>query len=781
MPTFAFSVHPADEADPHDTTERKSGWARFSPTSPTSPIPSAARDKLHGILSTHTACGNITTTAIQIAAIVPHILVAITSTVDLRSLNLVSIYRVHCLLSLILSAKPDAALDLIEIIAHGPIQTRSRGLDILATFYPESVGHNVIARRPALATHQAHMAKWESGQEYVLGEDDTEGHAYIPWRAREDEHVKCAGCNQMCVGFCVRCTLCQVVKHAGCLQLYQEETYQYNVIFQPPEQAQPSKTEVVHVQFSKCIPRLDEKVLGGGDTRGTINSTMRRVGQHNLHLVNLFNITLCAECHEPLWGATAQGYACMGVCQRFFHVSCADAMARNHGGGSCRPGFEIHAKPNNPPSGRDPFSASAADVRSSFERAADRLYRDPERLGGASYDEVAVLYGCVWTQLEVLNNGIASGSLRIHNDPDEIEDVTSLAAVLAKYKARLDDGDLPTSFAVDEFALISGESTQDDVLWRPRYLRYCGALLRTPSDPLHRSPSPSPTGLLTVGDSHSSHVDPPSVAYEAVQMDMIRQTLKTDLNIHSDLAASILIDQLRVLGLCSVANTQSITPPVVHSDSLMVNFPLPQLMDASPSVELLVLVIEQLLDDIDLTANEQGFSLLFNRAWPSSMCAPYALERLGGAVMSWIMAEDDVLHHLVKNYSSKGKRPPGLRTSSTPAAKGETSVDGYKNARQQIRAQYARPWLNALHDLDTGLYGELAYDRSKAIDDRWGVVDLEKGDAAASQVAGMALNRITALADASATFDITLDLLTAWLEDIGSLAHEVSGQTSPLR
>ncbi|GMK53787.1 hypothetical protein CspeluHIS016_0103730 [Cutaneotrichosporon spelunceum] len=773
MPTFAFSLHPADEADPRDTTERKPGWVRFSPTTGNVPIPSAARDNLHGILSTHTASGNISAAAIQIAAIVPHILVAITSTVDLRSLNLVSIYRVHRLLSLIFSAKPDAALDLIEIIAHGPIQSRSRSLDILATFYPECVGHNVIARRPALATHEAHMAKWETGKERVLGQDDTEGHAYIPWRAREDEHTMCTDCHQPCIGFCVRCSLCQGVKHAGCLHLYQEETYQYNVIVQAPGQRHPSKTEVVHVQFSKCIPRLDEKVLGGGDTRGTVDSTIRRVGQHNLRLVHLFTITLCAECHEPLWGATAQGYACMGVCQRFYHVACAAKMAK----GSlrfCRPGFEIYANPHNSPSLRDPFSASADDVRTSFEKATDRLYREPERLGGASYDEVALLYNHVWTQLEIFSNGIASGSLRIHyDDDDDAGDITNLAAVLAKYKKILDEGALPVSLAVDEFTRISEESVRDgDFLWRPRYLQYCTALLRAPSDPSQPSSSTNPTGLLTVADQLSLDADPPSIAYEAVQMNTIRQTLKIELNVHSDLAASILIDQLRLLGLCTVANTQSITPAAIHNSALMVNFPLPLLMDASPSVELLVLVIEQLLDDVDLTVNEQGFSLLFNRAWPTSMCAPYALERLGGAVMSWIMAEDDVLHHVVKNYAAKRKRPPGVRTSATSVAKDGTSVAAYKESRTEICAEYARPWLEALYDLDRGLYEELAYDRSKVVDDQWGVIEWKKGDAGASQAAGKALDRIAALADANAAFGITLDLLTAWLEDIGSLARE---------
>lgn len=685
-----------------------------------------------------------------------------------------TIYRVHRLISLVFSAKPDAALDLLEIIAHGPVQTRSRALDLLATFYPECVGHNVIARRPALATYQAHRAKWESGQERVLGEDDIEGHTYIPWRTSEDSPINCAGCHQSCVGFCVQCTLCFNVKHAGCLQLYQEETFQYNVIVQAQGQTKPSKTEVVHIQFSKCTPRLDEKVLDGGWTRGTVDSTVRRAGQHLLHLINIFNITLCAECHEPLWGATAQGYACMGVCQRFFHVSCADAMVQRDNG-SCRPGLEIVANPNNPPSGRDPFSAAADDVRASFQRAADRLYRDPDTLSGASYDEISVIYGNLWIQLEILNNGIASGSLRIHHgDNDEDNDITGLQAIVARYKGILDAGDLSVSQAVEEFAHVTGESARGgDLLWRPRYLQYCAALLRAPSDPSF-APLSAPSGLLTVDGFPHLQPDPPSVAYEAVQMSTIRQTLAADLNLHSDLAASILTEQMRHLGLCNVANAHTISVPVVNNKSLMVNFPLPQLMDSSPSVELLVLAIEQLLDDIDLTANEQGFSLLFNRAWPSSMCSPYALERLGGSVMSWIMAEDDVLHHIVKNYASKRKRPPGVRNTAASSAKGLASVASYKDDRGLLLTRYARPWLQALHNEEPVRYAQLAYDRSKVIDDRWGVVVLAKGDAAASQMAGMALERITTLADANVTFSVTLDLLTAWLEDVGGLAREVS-------
>jgi hypothetical protein len=69
------------------------------------------------------------------------------------------------------------------------------------------------------------------------------------------------------------------------------------------------------------------------------------------------------------------------------------------------------------------------------------------------------------------------------------------------------------------------------------------------------------------------------------------------------------------------------------------SFGLPLVMDASPSVEILITAIETLLDDVDLSHNEQAMLLLSNRAWPSLHCSPYALERIAGAVASWVMHE----------------------------------------------------------------------------------------------------------------------------------------------
>lgn len=138
--------------------------------------------------------------------------------------------------------------------------------------------------------------------------------------------------------------------------------------------------------------------------------------------------------------------------------------------------------------------------------------------------------------------------------------------------------------------------------------------------------------------------------------------------------------------------------------------------------------------------------------------------------MSFLTLQDDVLHHIVKNYASKDKRLPGVRR----VAKDTAAVATYKDDRNMLLMRYAHSWLEALHNLDPAQYSDLAYDRCKIIDDRWEVVELAKGEDAGPQAAGFALERLTALADADVSFSVTLDLLIAWLDDVGGIVHEVS-------
>jgi glutaredoxin-related protein len=560
--------------------------------SPVGPNPYKQPDKIVGILSIHSP-NNISRAAIQIASLVPRTLVAVTTMIDLTTCNLTTIHCVYRLLSLVLTAKPDAGLDVLEITAHGPPVTRRRGMDILATYFATTVGHNVIARRPALTTYAAHRAKWETGQDRSLLEEDTEGHYYVPWRPNPDLD-KCVSCLQPCRGFAVKCTLCGDLKHFYCLKQYDEVT-EYSVT-ELVTASKPHRVGNISARYSLVPPRSDELVLGGGPSRGTTNATERQVGQHHLRLVNLFTLTLCDECKQPLWGTMAQAYVCQNQCQRFFHPVCVD---NKH-----------------------------------------RLCYDPDELHDMSYDEISCLYANLWIQHEIYLNGISVGTLRLVDVPLE-DDITGVALLLSQYEVLLSQHHLSPSPALIDFANVSAEDipAKGCLLWQPRYLQYCAALLRAPSG----SPptdAPSPGGFLAVASSSFNEAEEQSVAYEQVPISIVQQALASDLHLRDDLAASTLIEQLRQFGLITIPNLRVVDKEVLgHNANVNVVTPLPLLMDSSPDVELLVLAIEGLLEDIDLTANEQGLSLLVKQAWPSIMCSPYAMIRLGGAVMSWIMDE----------------------------------------------------------------------------------------------------------------------------------------------
>lgn len=128
--------------------------------------------------------------------------------------------------------------------------------------------------------------------------------------------------------------------------------------------------------------------------------------------------------------------------------------------------------------------------------------------------------------------------------------------------------------------------------------------------------------------------------YETLPLGIIVQSLATDLSLSNKVAATAFLNHLSLVGFISIFDTASLTSQyLAKRREIKVSFTLPLLMDSSPNTELLVLAIEALLDDLDLTMNEQGLRLLVTRAWPSLLCAPYALERLGKACVSWVISE----------------------------------------------------------------------------------------------------------------------------------------------
>ena len=639
VPTIALPTESQDS--PAAATP---GWMRFSPIAPSFPFTHPLHD-IAGTLSTHSTDSETSSTGLHIASLVTRILAAISMTVDLTASKLSTIHRVHRLLSLVLIAKPDAALDLLEISAVSHPKARRTAVEILSTFYPESMGHNVIARRLASTTYLSQRTKWETGLDVVLGEDAVEDHHYTPWRVspREEDSispVECSVCSDEVHGFCIRCSLCRDVKHLACHQS-SEQSLSFNVVRSPSQKSTP---RTVTIKLSHCIRGLVEQALQGRHAHGDERSTHRRVGQHELRLINLFDLTLCCHCREPLWGSTKQAYVCLNGCQRMFHPRCANFMAREQGQSStCKYGRDLVIEETSMRE-RNPFTISEIKFKASFDREVSGLYISDMDLSKRSYDEVAVVYGALWTQYHILKNGMISGALQIFSkDQHRLEsDLLDLRPRLIAYEEHLQSHRMEASTAASDFAHVSSSRILGlDYMFSDRYLTYCAALLRTP---LNRSITSSTSeGLLTaqgfpappeLADSMTAHG-----AYEVLEVATIKRSMASDLNIHDNRTAALFFDHLRSTGLCTTDAQSIIFPRDFAHDRIWVYFGLPLLMDSSPTVELLILSIEAMLVDLDLALNEQAFNLLSSRAWPSLLSSPYALERLGNAVVSWVMEQ----------------------------------------------------------------------------------------------------------------------------------------------
>ncbi|OXG10991.1 hypothetical protein C366_06495 [Cryptococcus neoformans Tu401-1] len=781
LPTFAIS------SESSDSVLRKvsgtQGWMRFSPTSPSF---SMFHHGILGLLSIQ-SLRDASSTAVEIAALVPRILMAITSTIDLTQSKLTTIYRVHRLLSLVLNAKPDSSLDLLTIIAHAPPLSRRTAAEILATFYPNAAGHNTVARRLPSSSYVAQRTKWETGQFGVLGEDETEEHHFVPWRvsSHDDptaEVVRCEVCESEIHGFGIKCTMCKGQRHLRCYDgsgKTRKGVYQYDVVTLSPTS---TSSQLSHAKFCPSLPRLEEVLLS--PPHGS-ECTHRKAGQHRLDLIHLFTLTLCDECHFPLWGVSKQGYTCQNGCQRFFHSHCLEKMEET-GVGECRYGREVVVDEISE-AGNNPFVITRDKLQSSFHQHYNGFLPSKDELKGKNFDEIGVIFGTIWIQYQLIKNGLSSGSLRVSNeDKKATSDPLGLKPILKTYEELLQSHEQAISTAAADFthAATLEKPLGTGYLFSEKFLGYCTALIRAPttsSSTLPREGEHLGDGFLTPqGLSPSLEGDKVDRCYETLPLGIIVQSLATDLSLSNKVAATAFLNHLSLVGFISIFDTASLTSQyLAKRREIKVSFTLPLLMDASPNTELLVLAIEALLDDLDLTMNEQGLRLLATRAWPSLLCAPYALERLGKACVSWVISEEDCLRDIIKKYASKHRRIAGVRPAAG-AQKG--SVDMYKQDRQRLRRMFVEPWLKALHDQDPALYVHIVYEQCKLVAANVAMEDLSGAseEQVASRMAGVAVSKMTSMGEAGMLFSTVMELLTAWLEDLGPLAdHDVAYRALP--
>jgi hypothetical protein len=356
--------------------------------------------------------------------------------------------------------------------------------------------------------------------------------------------------------------------------------------------------------------------------------------RHSFRLVNLFGLSLCFVCRKPLWGCVAQGYKCSSC----LHVAHAECLSNTIDAtlSACRS--------NN-------FDTSHVSVdwsvlRHSFlDRYHDGLFLE-EEIKKRTYEEISVLYATFWTQLQLLINGVAMGSIivntRYGNQSNDITEFELHRAVQV-YEDRLTFGWLTPSPTLNQYMQENSlVASNYSILFDWSSLVFITSVIKTPYDAEQTATTNSPQ-LLHVsqpGVTPKSTHGTTAYSLEVVSLSQMRDALAFEFGVQVDAAARYLLSHLHHIGLFDRLDSE---PVLFHADyplqQMRCRFPLPLGLDTSTDIETLVSTVEACLSDLNLSVNEAGFLLLARKLFPNGMMSEYALRRITRGILSWVIAE----------------------------------------------------------------------------------------------------------------------------------------------
>ena len=669
----------------------------------------------------------------HLSALLPPLLAAIVERVDFFSVNLPTIYRLHLFLDRLVTRKPDVYLDLLEVIAYHPQGARHTAISLLMTFWPTAIGH-VIVTKPfpgtsyaeAVARIAEHSSSSGASRQTFAHHPHPYAHQFVPWRFRPDSgpllyegvtRNECRVCSKPIQGFGLSCPLCMCSVHFDCYD-YPEGSFlaQYGIASDPDIQ------KVALHRFCHTLPPSHDK-----------SSHVIRKMQHNFRPTNVFSLTLCFVCLRPLWGCVKQGLRCSN-CKHFVHSSCLHHASLTTLG-RCRatPIDSTH------------IFLEWSTLRRSFASYYHDLLFTESELRQKTYEEISVINGILWTQLQILNNGIALGSVVIHSDNTptgqsgfaEFE----LHYMVSTCEALLSSKTLPVSEILQDY-LAENRVHADEYLmcFDTNNLAYVASVLKLP--PVAKLQSSGSSDLLTAGHPEPLEEVGGSSQHplEILPLAYLRDQLGDAFGVSSDAAARHYLTHLHHLGLLhTVEQNEDLFAGSPSPQEQLCCFPLPVGFDVSADIETLVAAIEACLQDLDLSINEIGFLLLTRRFWPDGMLSDYSFRRLTKAILLWIFSEasrvfsetndkltengqDDNLATILRDFVARNRMLPGVRTGldnqpwpnsshSRPVATNSSSNGGdYVATRRALAQRYVAPWLLAFHDRDINAYAVLIYD-----------------------------------------------------------------------
>ena len=729
------------------------------------------------------------------------LLCAILDNVDLMALDLTRNYRLFALLRLIFSLKPDACLDVLDTVAYHTERAKYLAVSILVTYWPRCFGVPVSTKPFPILNYQQFRKGEKSHASMVV---DTHTHEFMPWLFVDNpasailegsSFEDCHACGKAIIGLGLLCPFCHCVAHSAC--------------WDSPEGSCISHYQTNNGNSSKVALHRFSRVQTDHLDKGSNETADPLTHHHAFELVNVHTLSICAICNAPLWGHLAQGYHC-NKCNHFAHRVCINDQSPNIASLPCRPSEDISY-----------IMISSDQIHSTFCEFYRDLIFTEDALLSLSYEEVAIAWSIMFVQLQLIQYGIASGSIVVTGTyQGEFVDVCEANRLVTLYERFLQSGRRSLSPTLAEASRFQAFSHRPYAfIFNLSVLHVIASSLKSPNRDeedaghslLNVAPSPGSTPLDESGES---------VLYSVSYLH-IRQTLGREFNIRHRRLSRIVTHYLHVLGFMESHDlggqfNQALSD--TNEDNEICAFPIPLGLDTSIHVETLVSAVEACLKSLDLSLNEIGFLLLSRKLWPNELASDYALSRLARSILEWILSEvrsvlvfchisvpidshlqDDVLIIILRErVASKHREFPGVPQSvenvSWPGigSRQGTASNGndYLLYRHALRSRYARRWLCALHALDIEKYARTLYEvcfvlaeEEEPVDDfssgqvsvrdymRTGEVLKLVKVTRCSSAADRTLKNIGKLYYVSVTFSAIDDLVLFWLndtEDFGS-------------
>jgi hypothetical protein len=590
-PTVSIQVEPYDDA-PTGLGDDSQSWTSHLPNSdPSVPSQNASGQSL---------------SSYRLLSLISPLLAVISDAIVLNKASTFTVYRLRHMFDMIVDLRPDASLNVLETIAYHTPKARSAALSLLSSYWPRALGHCSITKPfESLADADVSLSHHLHAHQFVL------------WRFTESSTQllfdgsilrECRSCLKHIVGFGLFCPLCICAVHFDC--------YDYpdgNLLVEYPIELDSGTQKVAVHRFCHVPPQ----------TSGH-KSPVQYILGHAFRVINIFTLSICFICKSPLWGCHSQGLKCDN-CHHFVHAECTAEQALPQ----CltAPLTSAHT------------IISPHNLRNSFDshfKGLLGLDRDSIR----QHEEIIICSDIIWSQLQILDNGLALGTISIEGGDEASKSFS-----------------LELQFLYDRFrgALLSQPTIVSDML--SGFYEEC----RSPSRETLLFDWPTLVFLTTnikfADEAPHPHADrgdlldpflntePDNIMsrpqyYDAIPLGLIRDNLASNFQIHLDITSETLLSQLYHVGLIELPGIHRIeTKDLVQYRESLCLFALPLNLDLSANVETLMTAIEACLSDIDLSVNEGGFLLLVRRAWPTEMSTNYALRRLMKSVLGWILAE----------------------------------------------------------------------------------------------------------------------------------------------